>query len=364
MKPSIYTAKKRLDSFITKNWKLLFDKRFLDFQNGDIFSSEIKIARSFWQENIKNGNIKLGEKKIKNSFHIDELEKNNLYFNWKNILKSLNNNWIPKILPYPGQMFSILENQDFLIINKPAPLSVHPTYPLNKNSSREVTLVDQFAFYQLKENAGFNLFNPRTGIVHRLDKKTTGTMLLAKNDQSQKYLKSLFKKRLVKKHYLALVEGKPKEKFFKLEGWIGKKRENPLKMDFLTLKEKFPEEKIINPKTSITKFKLIFSGRVDEFPIVGPYSDFLLSWFNNFPQLFDNDKEYSLLKIKLLTGRTHQIRASLAHLGLPIVGDSLYGKKILSNDVCKVQALHSYKISFPDRDGKEIKVACCRPIFL
>ncbi len=361
MKSNPPKKESRVDTFIANNWEFLIDPNLFSDLNKKISESKVKIPRSFWQKKINSGFIKLGQKKIKSGSRIDESQKKLISIDWKNILKDIEICYLEKIIPYPGNLNVIYEDNNFLVINKSAPISTHPAYPITDSNVRDASLVDQIMFRQENKK---NLLNQRVGVVHRLDKKTTGLILWAKNREYERYLKNLFKKRLIEKEYLALVEGEPKNDNFEIRGWMGKWKKNPLKRFFMPLSEKNPGREIINPKESLSKVKLLLKGSPIDFQKAksNPYQDFYLTWLNLVPELFDSQKKYSLLKIKILTGRTHQIRVHLASLKIPIVGDELYGIKPKTN-YSSAQALHSYKISFRDKNKKAVKIINSTPIF-
>ena len=143
------------------------------------------------------------------------------------------------------------------------------------------------------------------GIVHRLDRDTSGLLIIAKTKETQVKLQELFKSRKVSKKYLALVSPKPKLMQARLELPLTRNPKN---------REKWQVG--INGKLAISQYKTL-------------------------KQL----SRYSLLEIEILTGRTHQIRAHLAHLHSPVVGDTLYGAKTRPDGLTR-QFLHASKLSF------------------
>lgn len=207
----------------------------------------------------------------------------------------------------------IYENNDFLVINKPAGLLVHQT---NKNEKNTLTdwLIKK---YPEIINVGENALRP--GIVHRLDKDTSGIMIIAKNQRTFEYLKELFKNHQIQKKYLALVWGIPKNKKGLINFPIGLKQKS-IKRTIYSLKLQ---------KEAITKYKVLKS--------------------------FKNKKGdiFSLLEVFPQTGRTHQIRVHLKSIGNPICGDKLYGKK---NDDFKRLMLHALAIEFNPEKGKILKI--------
>ena len=185
----------------------------------------------------------------------------------------------------------IFENQDFVVIDKPAGLSVHAGVGIN-----EKTLVD-FLLEKFPEIALVG-DDPevRPGIVHRLDKETSGVMIVARNQKTFEYLKNLFKNRQIEKKYLALVHGKLKEKEGKIEGEMGRSKKD------------FRKQALVRGKISVRKER---------------YS---LSHFKVKKEF----EKYSLLEVFPKTGRMHQIRVHLHSISHPIVGD----KNTLSSSIC------------------------------
>lgn len=207
----------------------------------------------------------------------------------------------------------IYEDRNILVIDKPAGLLVHPV-----KDSNEPTLVDWLVKrYPDIKKVGESPERP--GIVHRLDKNTSGLLIVAKNNEAHVYLKEQFKKRLVKKKYLALVIGKPKDK----SGIIVKS---------ISRSWKKKKQTVVPGKTfkeAITRYKVL-----KEF------------------------KNYSLLEVMPETGRTHQIRVHLASIGYPIAGDEKYKfKRQPKIKGLKRQFLHAnyLKLSLPNGEVKEFR---------
>jgi len=210
----------------------------------------------------------------------------------------------------------VFENQDILIINKPAGLTVHPIKPEQDN-----TLVNQLlAYYPEIKNVGdpstsSGQVNLRPGIVHRLDKDTSGLMMIAKNNKAFEYLKNLFKNKKIVKKYLALVYGKVKDKKGTITKSISLSKKDHLKRSAL-LDEK--------SKPAWTEYQV--------------------------KKYFDN---YTLLKVYPKTGRTHQIRIHLASIGHPITGDKQYKfKRQINPKNLNRQFLHASYLKFKLPNGK------------
>ncbi len=209
----------------------------------------------------------------------------------------------------------IYENKDFLVINKPAGLLVHNTV-----YGQEKTLVDWLKTnYTEVLRVGDDPVN-RPGIVHRLDKETSGVMLVARNQETFEYLKNLFKSHLIEKTYLALVSGRVKDKKGVIKKSIGIKKG--------TIKRSVYSSKMEKP--AITEYKVI-------------------------KFLTINDQDFTLLELKPKTGRTHQLRVHLAFIGYPIVGDKLYGGSKNKLKGLDRQFLHAYAIEFTANKGERMR---------
>jgi len=215
----------------------------------------------------------------------------------------------------------IYEDENVLVIDKPAGVIVFSEG--NPPTGGERTLIELLLekFSYLKDVGN----SPRYGIVHRLDKDTSGILLVAKNDKSLEFLQKQFKDRKVLKKYNALVIGNLKQSQGKIEALIGRAQKDKRKQ-----KVYLPREpKTGGKRRAITEYKTL-----------------------------KNFKNYALIEATPKTGRKHQIRCHLAYLGHPIAGDKLYGFK---NQPCpkdlKRQFLHaSYlKIKLPDGKIKEFK---------
>lgn len=189
----------------------------------------------------------------------------------------------------------LYEDEDLLVINKPQNFVVHPA-PGHPNHTLMNALIHRY--HQLKDQEKM-----RYGIVHRLDKDTSGVMLIAKNSRCHELLSRAFKERLIKKTYVALCLGNPKDT--KVHNELGR------------------------CPTNRKKFTVVEGGKeaISEIKV--------LSFKHG----------YSLVQITPHTGRTHQIRVHLSHLGCPIVGDPLYGSSKINKELgCAGQSLHAQSI--------------------
>lgn len=193
----------------------------------------------------------------------------------------------------------LFENDDLIVINKPAGMVVHPA--LGHESGTLVQAVLGYA-PEIEGVGGIK----RPGLVHRLDQNTSGVILLAKNDLAHQFLQNQFRARSVEKEYLALVDGRPPTPQGRVEVAIG--RDSKYRQRMAPVLER-------DGKEAISEY---FTQEV-------------------FP-------EHTLVKVSILTGRTHQIRVHMTFLGCPIVGDTVYGRK---NPSIKIQRqfLHAFRLS-------------------
>jgi 23S rRNA pseudouridine1911/1915/1917 synthase len=209
----------------------------------------------------------------------------------------------------------IAETDHFMVIHKPAHLLVHAP----SSASNAVTVVDWIRHHY--EDISTVGASDRPGIIHRLDRETSGILLITKTNYAHNLIGGLFRERKINKTYKAIVSGRPPQ-----EGTItlaiGRSPVNPLKMIHFD-----PELIDVTGRIGITKVR-------------HAKSDYKVL------QYFD---DAALVEVKPTTGRTHQIRVHMAAIGHPVIGDQLYGKK---SSLINRQALHAESLSFIF-DGKE-----------
>ena len=250
----------------------------------------------------------------------------------------------------------IYEDSDFLAIDKPAGLLVHAVRHTSlkpRGSSlaiEEPTLVD----WLLKHYPEIKMVGDdpemRPGIVHRLDKDTSGVMLIPRNQKYFEYLKSLFQKHEIEKTYLAVVYGVPK----KSEGVI----DAPIGIVNGTLRRSIRSKKM--SKEAVTEYKVLRSFNISKLSYF-KYDDVVLEMLKS-----KNIEILSLLEVHPKTGRTHQIRVHLASIGHPIVGDKLYGPRSSRASRLELRTpfrlmLHAFSIAFAPRPGKFLKIETNSP---
>lgn len=243
-----------------------------------------------------------------------------------------------RVLDGRGEPRIIYECENFLAVNKPAGMLTHPVRIGEKKRGgagkpapgphRETALTDWLLKrYPEIANVGDDPAM-RPGIVHRLDRDTSGILLVARNQKYFEYLKSLFQSRQIKKTYFALVFGVPREKEGTIDAPIGVKNG--------TVKRSVRGGRMIKPAVTNYRVKKIFSFGAAQ------------------------DRKISLLEIVPVTGRTHQIRVHLASIGNPVAGDRLYGKKNQPSWAHRLM-LHACSLEFPVVQGKRIKLEAETP---
>ena len=256
-------------------------------------------SRAEIQRWIANGRVMLGEKPLKASFRVtsgDELAVT-----------------IPEpadyaVEPEPIPLDVIYEDADLLVINKPAGMVVHPAA-----GNWHSTLVHAILYHcpDLEGVGGVH----RPGIVHRLDKDTSGIILVAKNDLAHRALQAQFKDRTVQKTYRALVHGWLHPEQGQINAPIGRDPRHRSRMAVTPLAQ---------GRTAATEYTTLQYYRGRGHP----------------------DALYTLVACHPLTGRTHQIRVHLAYIHHPIVGDAIYGGSRKTALNCPRQFLHAERIRF------------------
>lgn len=227
-----------------------------------------------------------------------------------------------KLKPQNIPISIIYEDKDILVVNKPKGLVVHPG-----NGNVDGTLVN--AILALCKNSLSGIGGEiRPGIVHRLDKDTSGLLIIAKNDEAHIKMSEQIKNREVKKTYLALVRGIVAENEATIDMPIGRSSKDRKKMAVTK-----------NGKQAITHFKVL--------------------------ERFHTQKaSYTLLQIKIDTGRTHQIRVHMAEVGHPVIGDMIYSNGKNEFEV-QGQCLHALKLEFKHPiTGKQMQLEAPIPTYL
>lgn len=259
----------------------------------DSYLAEIMqgVSRSKIQSLIKSGKCLVNSKLVKPSY----LLKNGDNIEFENIEQPS-----IQILPENIPLEIIWENEDMAVINKPSGMLTHPT-PIETCG----TLVNAL-LYNYGENLSDTNGDMRRGILHRLDRNTSGLIMIAKNNNAHEYLVNEMKEKHFCKKYIAIVRGILEQDEFEINTPIGRHLTQPHKM---AVNGK-------NAKESLTKVKVL-----------------------------ERLENATLIEITLVTGRTHQIRVHMASIGHPVYNDTLYGfgkMKIKTEE----QVLQSYKLEF------------------
>lgn len=256
----------------------------------DVFLAEkiSKYSRSYLKKGIEEGWVRINGKNVKPNYKVKPLDS---------ITVSIPSPEKPSLEPEDIPLNIIYDDEDIIVIDKPRGLVVHPA-PGNYSG----TLVNSLLYHVGGLSGIGGVMRP--GIVHRLDKDTSGVMVVAKNDMAHAALTAQLKNKLMKKVYRALVWGTIQEDRATINAPIGR---HPIKRKEMTVMTR-------NAREAITHFNVL-----------------------------ERFSEFTLLEIRLETGRTHQIRVHMKYIGHPVVGDPVYSKR-KNPFAIKGQALHSYKL--------------------
>jgi 23S rRNA pseudouridine1911/1915/1917 synthase len=308
------------------------------------------VSRSQIQKDIEAGLVLVnGEKVLESKFVVrkDDIVKYQIS-NIKYQKEDLRPSNIPLKVLY--------DNHGLLIIDKPAGLTVHPGAGF-KGETLASALLYNFKDIKLVGEEG------RPGIVHRLDKDTSGVILVAKTQDMYEYLKDAFFERKVKKEYIALVQGRVEKPAGKIDLPIGKSKSDFRKMEAYPVRSQSPKatanvqahwtSKGIEPKEALTEYKVLEYLDLSD-TLSAPLRGHLPQRGRKIMSGSSVDTA-TLLLVKLHTGRTHQIRAHMKAIGHPLMGDSLYGGKISRIDGLNRQFLHAKKIEVRLPDGTWIE---------
>ncbi|MDO8443444.1 MAG: RluA family pseudouridine synthase [Candidatus Azambacteria bacterium] len=217
----------------------------------------------------------------------------------------------------------VYEDEDVVVLNKQAGISVHPS--INEPSG---TLVDALlARYPELKGVGEDPIRP--GIVHRLDKDTSGLLVVAKNQKAFEFLKKEWQSGQVIKKYFALVWGEPKES-------------GEIISELARSPKDFRRRIVVNPGKNRDK-EITGKLAITEYKVVKKYKDF------------------SLVEVKPKTGRMHQIRVHMASIGHPVAGDKIYGGKEKNPEGLARQFLHAFYLSFSLPNGKKLALEADLP---
>ena len=253
------------------------------------------LSRMQWQRLIKDGVVTINGRSPKASLRLTGEEVVTAVLP-EVVESSLEAENIPLDIRY--------EDDDLILVNKPAGIVVHPSV-----GNETGTLVNAI-LYHCPNIEGID-FTMRPGIVHRLDKYTSGLIVVAKNDRALRYMQAQFKERTIKKKYVALVEGQITPASALIDAPLGRDPKQRKKMAVI------PLDSSATSRESQTRYETAVS-------------------YNNF----------TLVDCYPITGRTHQIRVHMAYIGYPIVCDHIYGRRKASFPDLKRHFLHAAQITF------------------
>lgn len=266
----------------------------------DSYLSEItpNLSRSKIQNFIKSGNVKINNTIKKPSYILKENDKIDFEIPEEEKLE---------IKPQDIPIEIIYEDENMLVINKPSGMLTHPT-----TLERENTLVNAL-LYKFNNNLSDINGEFRRGILHRLDRNTSGLLMIAKNNKAHEFLAEQIKNHTITKKYRAIVKGVIKEDEFEINSPIGRNPNQPHKM--MTREDGKPSKTIV--------------------------------------KVLERFKEYTYIELTLITGRTHQIRVHMKSINHPVYNDTLYGAgqgKVKTDE----QVLQSFYLRFTKPFGNEI----------
>lgn len=288
----MFEIKEKIEFEVSQEFENLRLDKYLSLQIDEA-------TRTYIEKLIDNGNVFLNSKEIlKNGKKLKIGDK---------ILVNIPEEEDLDIVAEDIPLNIVYECEDFLIVNKRYDMVVHPAYGNNSG-----TLVNALMYYTNNLSSVNGKIRP--GIIHRLDKDTTGLLIVAKNNYAHSKLASMFIDKTIHKTYLCIVKGNFSTD--KLEGRI----ENLIGRDIKDRKKMAIVEK--NGKIAISNYKVI-----------------------------EQVENYSLVEVLIETGRTHQIRVHMKSINHPILGDSIYGT---ADKMVSRQMLHAYKLNFINPiDNKE-----------
>ncbi len=279
----------------------------------------INTSRNRVQQAAEAGCIFVNGKVVKSNYRVKPLDEISVVMD----RPKYENEIIPEDIP----LDIVYEDNDLLVVNKPAGLVVHPGH-----GNYSGTLVNALA-YHFKDNPEYDVNDPRMGLVHRIDKDTSGLLVVAKTPDAKTSLGKQFFNKTTKRQYVAVVWGEMEETDGTIEGNIGRSLKDRLQMTV------FPDGDM--GKHAVTHYHTL-----------------------------ENLRHVAVVRCQLETGRTHQIRVHMKHIGHPLFNDARYGgDKVLRGvnsgkymqfihncfDICPRQALHAKTLGFVHpRTGKQM----------
>lgn len=260
-----------------------------------------KLSRSFLQKILKDGEVAVNGKSVKANYKLREGDR--IEFEIPEAVE-------PDIVAEDIPLSILYEDADVLVVDKPKGMVVHPAA-----GHYSQTLVNAVMYHCKGELSGINGVL-RPGIVHRIDRDTTGSIIICKNDMAHNEIARQLKEHSINRRYRAIVTGVLKDDEGTIEGAIGRDKKDRKKMAITA-----------DGKPAVTHYRVL--------------------------QRF---KHYTYVECVLETGRTHQIRVHMASIGHPLLGDEVYGRKS-DKYKCEGQCLHAMTLGFHHpRTGEYIEV--------
>lgn len=265
------------------------------------------LSRSFIQKIIKEGMVFVNEKPVKGSYTVKTDDE---------VVFQLPDSQKPDIEPENIPLEILYEDNDVIVVNKPKDMVVHPAA-----GHYSGTLVNALMYHCGDELSGINGVM-RPGIVHRIDRNTTGSVIVCKNDTAHRFIAEKLKEHSIVRRYRAIVHGNVKEDEGTVSAPIGR---HPIDRKQMAVNYK-------NGKDAVTHYKVL-----------------------------ERFKGYTYIECRLETGRTHQIRVHMASIGHPLLGDDVYGPKKCPFPKLQGQTLHAMILGFTHPVNGEY-IETCAPL--
>ena len=258
------------------------------------------VSRSTWQKRIKNKEVRVNNRPIDPKQNLQDGDV--ISFHEPKQKKSA-------LKPEAIELDVVFEDDNYAIINKPAGLVVHPG-----SGNKDHTLVHAL-LHRFKDQLSTHGGSDRPGLVHRLDKDTSGLLLIAKNDTTHKKLAQQFEEKTIHKEYITLINGHLSPNKGTIDAPLNRSQSNRKKISVTSR---------AGSRNAITHYEV--------------------------EELFTEPLEASLLNVKIETGRTHQIRVHFEAIGFPIIGDTTYGRRKANQKAQELglhhQFLHAQRLTF------------------